>query len=620
MAATTETREFKTELKQLLHIITHSLYSHRDIFLRELISNASDAVNKARFDSLDNDDKLEGDKDWKIRLGVDKEAGTLTVSDNGIGMDREGAVENLGTIAKSGTRAFLETLKSQEGKARPELIGQFGVGFYSAFMVADKVTVYSRTAGSPADGVRWESDGQGEFTLEPFEKPRRGTDVVLHLKDDAKQYLEEWELKSLVKKFSDFVEHPVVMDVEEEQEGGEKTTKEEVLNSRKALWLRHKNEVTPEEYEAFYSQISGDHEKPAKVLHYLIEGGNEYRALLFIPAKKPYSFDWEEPKGVRLYIQRVLIMESCEGLLPPYLRFVRGVVDSTDLPLNISRELLQQNPVLERIQKNLVRNVLDALEGMKNTEEEKYRAFYQQFRQFIKQGISQDYANRTKLADLMLLESMNTEKGKFTTLREYAEKMPESQKEIHYLIGENRDILDNSPLLEGYKARGEDVLLLTDPADEFAIPSLYEYQKKPLKAIDQADAKDDTPVEGAEAFEPLLKRLKELLPEVKSVRLSKRLEDSAAVLVAEAGGHGAHFERLMQRMGRETHDIGPQRVLELNPKHAIVAMLRDLPADSPKLELVGRLLYDQAVVAEGSKVLNPKAFAARINELILKGV
>src|SRR5829696_7154620 len=399
-----ETLEFKTELKQLLHLITHSLYSNREIFLRELVSNASDAINKIKFDWLAHEERLEGNKDWKIRLIPNKEAGTLTVSDNGIGMNRDTIVDHLGTIAKSGTRAFLETLKQQEGAARPDLIGQFGVGFYSAFMVADRVTVVSRMAGSPADGVKWESDGQGEFTVEDVEKPTRGTDVILFLKDDAKEYLEPWALRSLVKKYSDFIEHPVVMDVEH-TEGDKTETVEEALNAQTALWLKNKSEVKPEEYEAFYQQITNDAEKPARVIHYMAEGKTEFKVLAFVPARKPFSFNWEEPKGLRLYIQRVLIMDSCDGLLPPYLRFVRGVVDSADLPLNISREMLQQNALLDRMQKNVVRNVLEALEAMKNTDYDKYVPFFDDFGAMLKEGAARDWSNRERLADLLLFQS-----------------------------------------------------------------------------------------------------------------------------------------------------------------------------------------------------------------------
>ena len=620
-----EKLEFRTELKQLLHIITHSLYSHREIFLRELISNASDALNKLKFDSLQHEEKLEGDKDWKIKLIPDKAAGTLTVSDNGIGMSRAEVVENLGTIAKSGTKAFLETLRQQDAAARPELIGQFGVGFYSAFMVADRVTVLTRPAGSsPADATRWESDGQGEFSVEPAEKATRGTDVILHLKEDAKEFLDPWTLRALVKKFSDFIEYPVVMDVEREDENQQKTVTEEVLNARKAIWLRSKSEVTPEEYAAFYEQISNDAEPPARVIHYTAEGLNEFRVLAFIPAHRPFSFHWEEPKGLKLYVQRVLIMDSCEALLPPYLRFVRGVVDSSDLPLNISRELLQQNALLEKMQKNIVRNVLDNLAALKNTEHEKYVRFFKDLGVMLKEGASRDWGNREKLADLLLFESLQTEAGKYTTLADYVARMPEAQKDIYYLTGESRELLERSPLLETFRAKGWDVLLLTDPIDEFLTASLTEYKGKHLRAADRGDLDESAGEKApeprnAEQFKELFGYLKSKLPEVADVRLSKRLTESASCLVAGEDAMTAHMERLLQKLGQGVGDS--KRVLELNGEHPAVAALRDLFARSPqdpRVELYGRLLYEEAVIAEGSKVKDPAAFARRINELIAK--
>jgi len=610
--------EFKTELKQLLHLITHSLYSHPEIFLRELISNSSDAINKIKFDSLVHEEKLEGNKDWKIKVIPDKAAGTLTVSDNGIGMDCDTIVEHLGTIAKSGTRAFLDALQQEDVKLRPDLIGQFGVGFYSSFMVADKVTVTSRMAGSPKDGVKWESDGQGEFTVEPAEKPTRGTDVILHLKEDAKEFLEPWSLRSLVKKYSDFIEHPVVMDVEH-KEGDKTETVEETINAQTALWLRNRSEVKPEEYDAFYQQISNDTEKPARVIHYTAEGKTEFKVLAFIPARKPFSFAYEEPKGLKLYIQRVLIMDSCEGLLPPYLRFVRGVVDSVDLPLNISRELLQQNPLLDRMQKNIVRNVLEALEAMKNTDYDKYVPFFEDLGVMLKEGAARDWSNREKLCELLLVQSTKTEPGKYTTLAVYFGRMPAEQKDIFYLIGENREVIDSSPHLEAYKSKGWEVLLLTDPMDEFVFPSIGEYKGKAFKPVDRADT--DTPSHDApadaEQYKAFLDLLKSKLPEVSDVRLSRRLTDSASVLVADRDALTAHYERLMQKLGRVEGDS--KRVLEVNVAHPAVAALKTLhdqdPAD-PRIEVYGRLLYEQAVIAEGSKLKDPAGFARRLNEVI----
>ena len=627
--------EFKTELKQLLHLITHSLYSHKEIFLRELISNASDAINKIRFDSLDHEEKLEGNKDWKIKLIPDRAAGTLTISDNGVGMDRETVVENLGTIARSGTRAFLDSLQQQNAAQRPELIGQFGVGFYSAFMVADRVTVISRPAGSPSDGIRWESEGQGEFTIEPCEKATRGTDVTLHLKEDSKEFLDEWTLRSLVKKFSDFIEHPVVMDVERTEEdllapATEENEKkyvkkivEETLNSRKAIWLRSPKEITPEEYNAFYTQISEDNEPPARVIHYAAEGRNEFRSLMFIPAHKPFSFGYEEPKGLKLYIQRVLIMDSCEGLLPPYLRFVRGVVDSADLPLNISREILQQNPLLEKIQKNVVKNVLENLASLKETEFDKYVAFYKDLGMMLKDGVSRDWSNREALSNLLLFESMNTEPGKLITLAEYVEKMPAEQKDIYYLIGESRALIEHSPLLEVFRAKGWNVLLMTEPIDEFWVPSFGKFKDKSLTPVDRGELDEqakEKPVTSPE-FTTLFAYLKGKISEVSDIRLSTRLKESASCLVADDNAMSAHMERLMRRMNRGGDEAESKRVLELNGEHPAVTALRDLYAKNPqdpRVETHGRLLYEQAAIAEGSKLKDPAAFAKRINELIAK--
>ena len=620
----TETMEFKTELKQLLHLITHSLYSNREIFLRELVSNASDAINKVKFDSLANDDKLEGNKDWKIRLIPDAQAGTLTISDNGIGMSRDSVIEHLGTIAKSGTKAFLENLKQQDVKTRPDLIGQFGVGFYSAFMVADKVTVNTRQAGSPTDGVTWVSDGQGEFSLESCVKPDRGTDVILHLKEDAKEYAQSWTLQNLVKKYSDFIEHPIVMEVETEgEQEGEKKLVEETLNSQTALWLRNKSEVKPEEYEAFYQQITNDSDKPARVIHYTAEGNNEFRVLAFIPSKKPFSYTWEEPKGMKLYIQRVLIMDACEGLLPPYLRFIRGIVDSSDLPLNISRELLQNNPLLEKIQKNLVRNILEGIEALKNTDEPKYLEFFEDFGVMLKEGASRDWANREKLNDLVMFQSTKTEAGKFTSLADYVGRMPEEQKDLYYLIGESRDLIENSPLLEAYKTKGWEVLLCTEPIDEMVLPSLRDYKGKSLKAVDRSEteAPETAAPENADDFKPFLEFLKTKLPDVNDVRLSKRLTESASCLVADKDAMTAHYERLMKKMGRL--EESSKRVLELNPTHPAVLLLQKLHAKSPESEQtvsLGKLLYEQAVIAEGSKLSDPAGFSKRVNELIVNSL
>jgi molecular chaperone HtpG len=476
--ATAERMEFKTELKQLLDLIIHSLYTKKEIFLRELISNAADAIDKARFEGLKNPDLLEGDTNWRIKLSADKDKGTLTLSDNGIGMTREGVVQDLGTIARSGTKAFVENLKKADAKDRPELIGQFGVGFYSAFMVADRVTVVTRAAGASAEAVKWESDGQGEFTIEPAERASRGTDVTLHLREDAKEFLDPCRLRQIVKQYSDFIEHPIVMDVQRGGEVDKKETKEETFNSRQAIWLRNKSQVKPDEYNEFYKTLSRDFEDPLKVIHVSAEGGvTEFKALMFIPAHRPMDFFYREPKsGLDLYVKRVLITHECEDLLPTWLRFIKGVVDSADLPLNVSRETLQHHPLLAKIKSNLVNRVLKTLDEMKTGEYETYVKFYKEFGPTLKEGIPQDWSNKEKIADLLLFESTKSKPGEYTTLTKYVETMPADQKEIHYLIGETREQIENSPYLESFKARGEEVLLLTEPIDEFVMTSLGEYK------------------------------------------------------------------------------------------------------------------------------------------------
>ncbi len=620
-----EKLEFKTELKQLLHIITHSLYSNREIFLRELVSNASDAMNKLKYDSLEHEDKLEGDKTWKIKLIPDAEKKTLTICDNGIGMSRETIVDQLGTIARSGTKAFLEQLKQQQASERPALIGQFGVGFYSAFMVADQVTVRSRLAGEPKDqGVEWVSDGQGEYTVQTIEREKRGTEIVLHLKDDALEFLTEHTLRDLVRRYSNFLEHPIVMDVEKSTEDGGTEIVEETLNSRDAIWLRSRSQVKDEEYTEFYRQLTHNQDEPTCIIHYSAEGVQEFKVLLFIPTHRPFDLKFGEPKlGPRLYIQRVLIMENCEELLPPYLRFVRGVVDSSDLPLNISRELLQQNRRLEHMQKDLVKEILKELRGLKEDDYEKYVAFFRELGVILKEGVSNDYANRDTIADLLLFESIKTEEGCYTTLEQYVEAMPEEQKEIYYISGESKSLLARSPHLEAYREKGYDVLLLTDPVDEFVVNGLREYKEKPLKAADQGEqsSEEETiPDEAKELFRGLIDTLKEKIPEVSDVRLTMRLRESACCLVSPEGAMTANMERLMRQMG-ETSNFAPRRILELNPQHQVMVQLLELhdqKNDDPRIETYARLLYDQAVLSEGSSIQDPVALARRINELIVR--
>jgi len=614
-----ETLAFKTELKQLLHLIIHSLYSHPDIFLRELISNASDAVDNARFQSLTNQDILEGECDWQIRIVPNESEGTLTISDNGIGMSRETIVENLGTIARSGTKAFLESLKAANAQQRPDLIGQFGVGFYSAFMVADKVTVISRMAGKPEDAVRWESEGQGDFRIESTTKEKRGTDIVLHLKPDAKQFLEPHRLRSLVKKYSDFVEHPIVLVTEKE----DKSASEETINARKAIWLRPKSEVKEEEYFEFYQHLTHDHDKPLRTIHFSAEGQVEFKALLFVPSHRPFDLMWgDSDKGLHLYIQRVFIMDDCEALLPRWLRFLRGVVDSPDLPLNVSREILQQSAPLEKIKSNLVSKAISTLDEIRRKDPEKYLAFYKDLGVFLKEGAYQDWNHREKIGDLLLFDSTKTETGKLTSLGDYVERMLSEQNEILYLAGESREILLQSPHLEAYRAKGQEVLLLTDPSDEIVLESLRQYKGKSFRAIDKGAADAGVEEEAKTRFKPLLELIQSKLPQIQEARLTNRLKESAVCLMASEKAFSPNVQRLMQRMGQAPSEP-EKRVLELNPAHALVQAMEELRsrnADDPRLDTACRLLYDEAVIAEGAKVQDPADFARRLNEVAIRSL
>ncbi|MBN2686507.1 MAG: molecular chaperone HtpG, partial [Pontiellaceae bacterium] len=612
--------EFKTELEQLLHLITHSLYSHREVFLRELISNAADAIDKVRFEGLNNEEILEGDSDWKISIKTDKEAKTLTISDNGIGMSRSEVVENLGTIAHSGTKAFLARAKEADLKSNPELIGQFGVGFYASFMVADDVTVVSKAHGEPA--VKWESKGTGSFTLSDADKETRGTEITLHLKEDAEEYLNNWTIKSTVKKFSDFLEHPVVLISTKKDEKTEVEEEvEEQINSQKAIWLRPKSEVTDEEYGEFYKHISHDTNHPAETIHYNAEGAIEFKALLFIPEHKPFDMMWNnDPKShLNLYVQRVFIGNDFENLLPGYLRFVKGVVDSSDLPLNVSREILQENPMLDKIRKNLTARVLKTLEKMKKTDYKEFEIFHENFGTILKEGLQNDWENREKIADLLLFESTKKEAGEKTCFADYVENMAEGQEEILYLAGENYAAVANSPYLEKFKAEGTEVLLMTDPIDDFVIPQLMEYKGKKLKAVNKGDFEEDKDKlkEEQKEYKGYIGFAKKLLDGVKEVKLTTRLKDSAAVLVGDEYSMSPHIEEMMRRMGQAV----PKResILELNPEHAVVKKVQAMyKADKkdPKVKTLTQLLHDQAVIASGAKLDDPAGFAARMNEML----
>ena len=617
------TMKFKTELRQMMDIIINSLYSSKDVFLRELISNASDAIDTLRCRLLTERELLpDGPPEWKIRLIPDEQAGTLTVADNGIGMSAKTIAENLGTIARSGTREFLQRLQSSPDQARIELIGQFGVGFYSAFMVAERVTVLTRPAGEEGPGARWESAGQGEYTVEEVEQAEHGTAVVLHLRQGDREFLQPWRIKEIVRRFSDFIEHPIVL-VTHDQEG---KLQEEVLNRRKAIWLRPQSEVTEAEYHEFYKHLSRDHENPAETIHFAAEGTLEFRAILFLPQRMPFGLMFPDARrGLQLYVRRVFITDDFEKLLPSYLRFVRGVVDSSDLPLNVSREMLQESPLVDRIRRSLTARLLSALATMKKERPEDYLKFFREFGPMLKEGLGGDPSHREKLAELLLFESSRTEPGKMVSLAEYLERGPEGQEAIWYLLGESRRELEHSPYLEVFRQQDREVLLLTDPIDGWAVEALSEYRGKPLKAVDKGELKElglerKEGEDREQEFQPLLNYLKQRLPGIKAARLSARLTESAACLVVEEDQPGPYLERIIKRMGSQA-EAGGERTLELNPDHPVVGGMRRLhatdPAD-PRLEEYALLLYEQALLAEGSRVEDPAAFARRINRLLAR--
>jgi molecular chaperone HtpG len=622
--------EFKTEVKQLLDLMIHSLYSHKEIFLRELISNASDAIDKARYESLTNSAVLEGSGDWKIKITADKNTGTLTVSDNGIGMTKEEAVKALGTIAHSGTKEFLSTLQQKALKDNPELIGQFGVGFYSSFMVADKVVLITRKAGEPIGmGVKWESTADGSFTVEDIEKEQKGTDVILHMKEEEKKYLGPWEIKNIVRKYSDYIEHPVVMDIEREVdstlEKGKKVkvTEEETLNSRKAIWLKNKSEITQDEYNEFYRHISHDLADPLKTVHYKAEGTSEFTALLYVPSKAPFNIFYKDFKiGPTLYVKRVQIMDHCEDLIPVYLRFVKGVVDSSDLPLNISREILQSNRQVEIIRKSITKQVLDTISNLKEHEYDAYLNFYSEFGKVLKEGVHFDFARKEQIADLLLFPSTKTEKDTFTTFQKYVDGMKEGQEDIYYITGSSLEETLSSPYLEAFRDKGYEVLIMLDEVDDFIMGGL-EYKGKHLKSVTRGDIKLDKTDESdtkkaAEKYEKILEFIKESLKEdVKDVRMSSRLKDSACCLVGDEGDIDPQMEKIFKAMGQEVP--AHKRILEINPLHPVIeAMQSILEKDgrNPILSEYARLLFDQAVLLEGSKPKDPAAFAKSVAKLM----
>lgn len=636
-----ETRQFKTEVQQLMKLIINSLYSHPEIFLRELISNASDAIDKVRFKAQTDPDILGQDAELRIRIIPDKENRTITIEDNGIGMTYDEVVENIGTIAQSGTKAFLDAMEKAKNKESllPELIGQFGVGFYSAFIVAEKVTLLTRAAGQDK-AVRWESAGDGSYTIEETDRASRGTSVILTLKprgDDEPDYTDEWTIRNIVKRHSDFVSYPIVMDVErreqipegeiiKDKEGNpvgstsRTVVKEETLNSMKAIWTRNKSEVTEEEYTEFYKHISHDWEAPLAHIHIRFEGTTEYQALLYIPSHLPLDFTLRERRhGIHLYSKRVFIMDDCRELMPEYLGFVHGVVDAPDLNLNISREILQHDSLVRNIRKNLLKRIFDLLEDM---EPEKYEQFFFEFGAILKIGVPTDHENRERIAKLLRYRTTKSE-GKFVSLKHYVERMQPDQDEIYYITGDNFAALANSPHLERLKEKDLEVVLMTDPIDEWVVQHLGLFEDKKFTSAEKGDLGLDKPDdkktgEFGDFFAFLKDELKDLVKEVKP---STHLKDSLSCLSGEAYDMSAYMEKILRASGQKTEPV--KRVLELNIDHPAIANVKyvfEKDRTDPVLKDYARLLYDLAVVAEGGKVEDPSRFSRTVGLLMAEAI
>ena len=644
---------FQAEVAQLLHLVTHSLYSNKEIFLRELVSNASDACDKLRFEALNNAALYEDAPNLEVRVSFDKEKRTITIQDNGIGMSAQEAIDNLGTIAKSGTRDFLSRLSTEQkadATEQGQLIGQFGVGFYSGFIVADKITVESRRAGlKPEEGVRWVSGGAGDFDVETITRPERGSAVILHLRADADEYLNAWKLKSVIGKYSDHISLPILMEKEEWKEGekeGEpgsmvKTGEWETINKANALWARAKKDISTEEYEEFYKAISHDFEKPLTWAHNRVEGNTEYTQLLYIPAKAPFDlYQRDKHAGIKLYVKRVFIMDDAEALMPGYLRFVKGVIDSSDLPLNVSRELLQESRDVRLIRDGSVKRVLSMLEDLaKNDKHEageakdgvtdvvsdedkakegKYSRFYAEFGAVLKEGLGEDFANRERIAKLLRFASTTHEGVSFS---DYKARMKEGQEAIYYITADTLAAAKNSPQLEVFKKKGIEVLLMADRVDEWALGYLQDFDGTPLQsvakgAVDlgklQDEAEKKAAEEAAEAFKPLLAKLKEALKDkAEDVRVTTRLVDSPACLVVKEGDMSGQLARLLKQAGQNAPDVKP--VLEVNPEHPLVKKLDG----SVHFNDLANILFDQALLAEGGLPEDPAAYVKRVNELLV---
>lgn len=614
-----ETLDFQTEVRQLLDLMIHSLYGHKEIFLRELISNAADAIDKLRFEALTDDALFEGQPDLEIQVNLDKDAGTITVWDNGVGMSRQEVVDNLGTIAKSGTRQFMESLTGDQAKDA-RLIGQFGVGFYSAFIVADKVTVLTRRAGlGDEHGVRWESGGEGEYTVETIERSQRGTEVVLHLRDGATDFLDSQRLRGIIRKYSDHISVPVLMP----KDGGEGS---ETVNRASAFWARSKNDLKDEDYEEFYRHVGHEFDAPLAWTHSRMEGRHEYTLLLYIPSHAPFDlWDRDQHHGVKLYVRRVFIMEDNERLLPRYLRFVRGVIDSNDLPLNISREILQHSKDIDTLRAGATRKVLDLLEDLAATQPEKYSKFWAAFGQVLKEGIIEDPPNRERIAKLLRFASTHGDSPEAdVSLADYVGRMREGQDGICYVTAESFKAAASSPHLEVFQKKGVEVLLMYDRVDEWVVAHLTEFQGKPMrsvarggldlgKLVDEAEKEQHRKAEGE--FKDLIKRLGDALGEkVSEVRLSQRLTSSPACLVASEHGLGTHLQRLLKDAGQDVPISRP--ILEINPAHPLVLKLNG-QMESQRFSDWASLLFEQALLAEGGELEDPAAFVRRLNDLLL---
>ncbi len=636
-----ETFGFQTEVKQLLHLVIHSLYSNKEIFLRELVSNASDAAEKLRFEALDKPELLKEGSEIAIQVEFDEKAKTLTIRDNGIGMSRDEVIENLGTIAKSGTKAFLDGLTGDESKDS-QLIGKFGVGFYSAYIVADKVTVNTRRADTSAtDSVRWESKGDGEFTIEPITKSERGTEIVLHLKKEEKEFLNNYRLKGLITKYSDHIALPIQM-IKEEMPTGDEAKKEaeteskpeakiewETVNKAKALWLRSKSEIKDEEYKEFYKHISNDYSDPVAWSHNRVEGNLEYSSLFFVPERAPFDLhDRERKSGLQLYVQRVFIMENAD-LLPSYLRFVKGLIDSNDLPLNVSRELLQHNKVLDKIKKATVKKTLDLLANMAKKDPEQYEKFWKAFGQVLKEGPVEDSDNKEKIAKLLRFASTHSDtEEQGVALEEYVARMKEGQKYIYYVTAESFAAAKNNPQLEVFRKKGIEVLLLSDRVDEWLTSHFTEFDGKTLKSItkgeldlgdldSEEDKKEAKKIE--KDFESVIKQIKESLKDkIEDVKISKRLTDSPSCIVTNDYGMSMHMQKLMAEAGQMNMGMGGGKpTLEINPSHELVKHLQE-EQDDTRFGDWSELLFQQAMLAEGAQLEDPASFVKLMNKYLSK--